>query len=116
MEWEKDYGGTVSERARTVFSVPGGGYLFFGYTSSPNGDIVGNHGGSDEWIVKGLKGAFSRAFLTCSAVMPKVLPRLLQKSITDAHRAAELNAPFSASKHRRFSLLVPIEIRSHSGS
>ncbi len=29
-----------------------GGYILTGYTSSCDGDVTGNHGGEDVWVVK----------------------------------------------------------------
>lgn len=50
--WQKSYGGSDFERFIEVKQTPDGGYLAVGYTKSTDGDVVGNHGGSDIWIVK----------------------------------------------------------------
>ncbi len=52
IEWEKTYGGTSTESFTSVELTADGGYLFGGVTSSNNGDVSGNHGSSDLWVVK----------------------------------------------------------------
>lgn len=50
--WAKYFGGSRNEYARKVIQTAEGGYLVAGYTYSNNGDISGNNGYSDYWIVK----------------------------------------------------------------
>lgn len=53
--WEKSFGGTNSDGAgkeSSLLQTSDGGYIFTGYTSSDNGDVSLNHGGSDAWLVK----------------------------------------------------------------
>ena len=52
IEWQKTLGGTQDELAYSVQQTRDGGYIVAGFTNSNNGDITGNHGGSDMWIVK----------------------------------------------------------------
>jgi hypothetical protein len=52
IEWEKTFGGTSSERASSIKQSRDGGYIIAGYSSSTNGDVSGNHGMQDFWIVK----------------------------------------------------------------
>ena len=52
LEWQKTLGGTGEDRAYSIQSTPDGGYIMAGYTSSTNGDITGNHGYFDTWVVK----------------------------------------------------------------
>ncbi|MDD1728055.1 MAG: hypothetical protein LUQ50_03165, partial [Methanospirillum sp.] len=52
IEWQKTYGGSGDEDARMVIHTDDGGFLFAGYTNSTNGDVAGNHGDYDAWIVK----------------------------------------------------------------
>ena len=49
--WGKTYGGTGGEGSGTIYPVDGG-YVFSTTTSSNNGDVSGNHGYVDTWIVK----------------------------------------------------------------
>ena len=50
--WQHCYGGSDSEVSRYVQQTPDGGYVVIGYTLSNNGDVTGNHGLNDIWVVK----------------------------------------------------------------
>jgi hypothetical protein len=51
--WQKCYGGSDDEGDWTeVQETADGGYIFETTTKSNNGDVTGNHGGSDIWVVK----------------------------------------------------------------
>ena len=51
-EWQKCLGGSRIDVARAIQQTSDGGYIFAGATNSNNGDVSGNHGGEDAWIVK----------------------------------------------------------------
>lgn len=50
--WQKTYGGTADEQANAIIQTSDGGYLIAANTQSNDGDVSGNHGGSDVWILK----------------------------------------------------------------
>ena len=50
--WEKSLGGTNDEQAYSVTQTIDGGYVIAGYSNSNDGDVSGNNGLSDYWIVK----------------------------------------------------------------
>ncbi|MDN3722896.1 hypothetical protein QRD02_00755 [Aequorivita sp. SDUM287046] len=50
--WNKTYGGTDDESASRITATNDGGYLLSGYTTSNDGDVSGNEGFQDYWIVK----------------------------------------------------------------
>ncbi len=50
--WQKSLGGSSDDIATSITQTADGGYIVAGYSSSNNGDVSGNHGGSDYWIVK----------------------------------------------------------------
>jgi hypothetical protein len=50
--WQKCLGGTAFEEARSLLETGDGGYLITGTTSSNDGNVSGNHGNGDLWIVK----------------------------------------------------------------
>jgi len=52
IEWQKTYGGSYSEAASAIQQTTDGGYIVAGSSSSKNGDVTGNHGSSDGWIIK----------------------------------------------------------------
>lgn len=52
IEWQKTYGGIYHDIATSVRQTTDGGYVVAGYTSSNTGDVTGNHGSTDYWIIK----------------------------------------------------------------
>src|SRR5436190_1070629 len=52
MQWQKSLGGTLNDYATSVLQTADGGYLVAGQSSSNDGNVTGNHGNSDSWIVK----------------------------------------------------------------
>ena len=57
IDWQKTYGGSNNDAAYSVAQTfYDGGYIVAGYTSSTDGDVVGNHGVDDSWVLK-LDGA-----------------------------------------------------------
>ena len=52
IEWQKSLGGTGNEEATSIQQTIDGGYIIAGDSDSNDGDITGNHGGADYWIVK----------------------------------------------------------------
>jgi Secretion system C-terminal sorting domain len=52
LEWEKCFGGSGYDGANDIQQMPDGSYVVVGQTLSSDGDVVGNHGGSDMWVIK----------------------------------------------------------------
>ena len=52
LQWQKCFGGSMDERALSIQQTTDGGYIAGGYTKSTDGDVTGNHGDYDYWIVK----------------------------------------------------------------
>jgi hypothetical protein len=52
ISWQKSYGGTDGEYANDIALTADGGYIVAGTAISNNGDVSGNHGGQDAWVVK----------------------------------------------------------------
>ncbi len=52
IEWEKILGGVQDEEAQSIQQTTDGGYIVAGLTTSNNGDVSGNHGDGDYWVVK----------------------------------------------------------------
>ena len=52
LEWQKALGGTSDDSASSIQLTPDGGYIMAGYTASTDGDVTGNHGSNDAWVVK----------------------------------------------------------------
>lgn len=64
IQWEKCFGGTVSDIAYAVRQTYDGGFVVAGLSNSSNGDVTGNHGGSDHWIIK-LNGSGNLQWQQC---------------------------------------------------
>jgi hypothetical protein len=52
LEWSKRLGGSGNDRAWSVAPTLDNGLVFAGYTFSTDGNVTGNHGGSDVWVGK----------------------------------------------------------------
>jgi len=52
MEWQRNLGGSLSDFAGSIAQTADGGYIVCGTTFSNNGDVSGNHGLEDIWVVK----------------------------------------------------------------
>jgi len=52
IQWQKSYGGSMSDIPSQIIPTKDGGFCIAGTSSSPDGDIIGNHGASDFWVVK----------------------------------------------------------------
>lgn len=52
VQWKNSYGGSASDKGYAVIQLSNGGYLIVGNASSTDGDVTGNHGSSDYWIVR----------------------------------------------------------------
>ena len=50
--WSKSMGGSVGEVPEDILQTDDGGYAIAGYTGSNDGDVTGNHGSWDFWVVK----------------------------------------------------------------
>ena len=52
LEWQKSFGGTGDDEAYSIKEISHDGFIITGFSNSINGDITGNHGNEDYWIVK----------------------------------------------------------------
>jgi hypothetical protein len=52
IEWQKCFGGSLEDENTFIEQTKDGGYIFVAYTNSNDGDVSGNHGGGDGWVVK----------------------------------------------------------------
>ncbi len=52
IQWQKSLGGSGSDIAKSIQKTADGGYIVAGYSRSNNGDVTGNHGYADFWVVK----------------------------------------------------------------
>jgi hypothetical protein len=52
IQWQKCYGGSGDDYASNVLQTSDGGYIAGGTSSSNDGQVTGNHGAQDCWILK----------------------------------------------------------------
>jgi len=50
--WQKVLGGSYIDEAWSIQQTSDGGYIVAGFTLSNDGDVSGNHGFTDMWVVK----------------------------------------------------------------
>ncbi|MFY7963984.1 MAG: T9SS type A sorting domain-containing protein [Chitinophagaceae bacterium] len=53
LTWQKTYGGSGDDRAYSIKQTTDGGYIVTGESNTNNdGDVTGNHGNIDMWVIK----------------------------------------------------------------
>ncbi len=52
IQWQRALGGTGSDEGFSVQQTTDDGYIAAGHSTSINGDVTGNHGGKDAWVVR----------------------------------------------------------------
>ena len=50
--WQKNYGGPADDYVNSIRQTTDGGYVVAGQTYSNSGDVTGQHGNGDFWIIK----------------------------------------------------------------
>ena len=52
IQWQKTFGGSSYDEPYSIIQTTDGGHIVAGASASANGDIFGNFGGDDFWIIK----------------------------------------------------------------
>ncbi|MDR2458041.1 MAG: hypothetical protein LBD41_06140, partial [Clostridiales Family XIII bacterium] len=52
IQWQKSLGGSNHDSANSIQQTSDGGFIIAGQSESNDGDVTGNHGSQDYWIVK----------------------------------------------------------------
>ncbi|MDQ3048260.1 MAG: T9SS type A sorting domain-containing protein [Bacteroidota bacterium] len=52
IEWEQTFGGSAFDYGSSVVQTSDGGFVAAGYSESTDGNVTGNHGNGDIWIIK----------------------------------------------------------------
>jgi hypothetical protein len=52
IQWQRSFGGTGDDDAQSIRQTPDGGYITVGLSFSNDGNVTGNHGLYDDWIVR----------------------------------------------------------------
>ncbi|MFB6258122.1 MAG: T9SS type A sorting domain-containing protein, partial [Flavobacteriales bacterium] len=71
LEWEENYGGSGHDAATSIAQTPDGGYILTGRSYSSDGDVSGNNGNTDAWVVK-LDTSTSSTTISKKAAKPTV--------------------------------------------
>lgn len=50
--WQKTFGGSQYDYANDIVVTSDSGFVVVGGTSSTDGDVVGNHGNADQWVLR----------------------------------------------------------------
>ncbi len=72
IEWKKNLGGSSDDFAHSIQQTADGGYIIAGYAFSNDGDITGNHGSCDVWVVKLGLGSLPLKLLSFTAQMQPI--------------------------------------------
>jgi hypothetical protein len=52
LQWQKSFGGSENDFAFSIKQITDGGFIVAGQTASSNGNVTGNHGDEDFWVVR----------------------------------------------------------------
>ncbi|MBB1283310.1 T9SS type A sorting domain-containing protein [Flavisolibacter sp. BT320] len=52
IQWQKTLGGTLEDVPQCIYQTTDGGYIVGGASGSKDGDVIGQHGNGDMWVVK----------------------------------------------------------------
>ncbi|MBK7852837.1 MAG: hypothetical protein IPJ66_17330 [Bacteroidetes bacterium] len=52
LQWQKSYGGSGEDKAKSIIHLSDGNYLVGGNSASNDIDVSGNHGNMDNWVIK----------------------------------------------------------------
>ncbi len=52
IQWQHSYGGTGEDDATSIIETTNNNYFVVGYSESNDGDVTGNHGSYDIWVIK----------------------------------------------------------------
>lgn len=52
IQWKRFYGGAVGDVPEDIVQTQDGGFVISGFAYSFDGDVTGNHGANDAWIIK----------------------------------------------------------------
>lgn len=52
LEWQRSLGGSASDEGECILQTLDGGYIIVGSSDSNDGDVSGNHGSGDVWLIR----------------------------------------------------------------
>jgi len=82
IQWQKCLGGAGVDIANSVIQTTDGGYVIAGGSNSVGGDVTGNHGGDDVWILKLAPDNLATDEVVNDAIKMNVFPNPAKDNIT----------------------------------
>jgi hypothetical protein len=79
--WQKSLGGLKEDAAFSVQQTIDSGFVIAGWSGSTDGDVTGNHGIRDYWVVK-LKGEIQSGIAPVSITPISIYPNPVQNQLT----------------------------------
>lgn len=98
MVWQKCFGGSEEDEAYSVQEAADGGYVVVGESESTDGDVTGNHGEGDYWIIKLDDGGnllWQKSYGGSSVDYAKMLKRTLDNGFVVAGWSASADGDVS---------------------
>lgn len=93
LEWQKTLGGSATDYSYSIQQTIDGGFITAGSTLSTNGNVIGNHGNYDCWIIK-FSGDTTTgiSFLSANSISLSPNPTITSFNITyTIHQPATLS-------------------------
>ena len=82
IEWQKCLGGSDFDDTYSIQQTSDGGFIVAGYTESNDGDVSGNHGRTDYWVVKLSPSGVSENVIVPEQFKLSVFPNPFNSSCT----------------------------------
>src|SRR5690606_6864627 len=133
LQWQKSLGGSSSDYGKSTSQTADGGYIVAGVSSSNDGNVTGNNGSSDFWVVKlepeplGIDDLSTQIsvypnpvddILNIAAKEPiqtiSVFNPLGQKVMSSSHNETEVQMNFSALSANMYFVVVETERASET--
>lgn len=80
LNWQQCFGGSGEDRGYDIKNTSDGGYAMSGWSNSTDGDVTGNHGDMDYWIIKMTATAIIQWQKSYGGSSEDVANRLIQTS------------------------------------
>lgn len=98
IEWQKRFGGTSQEWFSQTLATQDSGFIAIGWTNSTDGDVSGNHGREDIWVVKFGAGStcgdsIMSAFLRTGKVLLSIVSVIPNPAAASAMLTVESQEP-----------------------
>ena len=90
IQWQKSLGGSNYDYANSIIQTTDGKYIMVGYSSSNDGDVSGNHGSHDYWIVKFNYMTYIKN-VTNTSILVSLYPNPVKNTLTVEFNNPQIN-------------------------